>query len=193
MQDASRGEGVKGVNVILLGPPGAGKGTQAELLSKRWKLAHISTGDLLRKAVQAKTKLGLQAKSFIDRGTLVPDDVVVALIRETLPRSGGFLLDGFPRTIEQAQALVKMLDEEGRRIDRVINFSVDEDIVTQRLTGRGRSDDTPETVRMRLEVYRKETEPLIAYYQKQGKLRSVDGSGTVEAVSRAIDAELKAP
>lgn len=177
--------------MILLGPPGAGKGTQAELLSRRWKLAHISTGDLLRKAVQAKTKLGLQVKRFIDGGTLVPDDVVVALIREKLPRSGGFLLDGFPRTIEQAQALGKMLDEEGRRIDRVINFSVDEGTVTQRLMGRGRSDDTLETVRMRLEVYRKETEPLIVYYQKQGKLRSVDGSGTVEAVSRAIDAGLE--
>jgi adenylate kinase len=179
------------VNVILLGPPGAGKGTQAELLSKRRKLAHLSTGALFRQAAEAGSKLGLRAKTYMEEGALVPDEITLALIRDELPKKGGFLLEGFPRTIGQAEAFDKMLDEQKKRIDRVINLTVAAGTATERLVGRGRFDDAPETIGKRMESYRKETEPLVAYYTKQGKLRSVDGSGTVEAVSRAIDGTLE--
>ncbi|MFH1262331.1 MAG: adenylate kinase [Pseudomonadota bacterium] len=179
------------MNVILLGPPGAGKGTQAELLSKRRKLAHLSTGALFRQAAEAGSNLGLQAKKYMEEGALVPDEITLALIREELPRQGGFLLDGFPRTIGQAEALDGMLDEQEKRIDRVINLTIAAGAATERLASRGRFDDLPETIANRMATYRKETEPLIGYYTKQGKLRSVDGSGTVEAVSRAMDGALK--
>lgn len=178
------------MNVVFLGPPGAGKGTQAELAAERHNLAHISTGDLFRRAIEEGSELGKSVKAVMDRGELVSDDVVVRMIRETLPKEGGFLLDGFPRTRTQAESLDQMLAEEGKELDRVINLEIQETTVTERLLGRKRTDDTEEVIGKRLEVYRRETEPLISYYQEKGALRPVNGSQTIEEVSQSIAAEL---
>ena len=180
------------VNVILMGPPGAGKGTQAELLAKRYALFHISTGDLLRKAILEKTKLGEAAKSYMDRGILVPDEVVIRLIRENLPQNGGFLLDGFPRNLKQAKALDEMLAKEGKEVTCVLNLNVAEVELLKRMKERARFDDHPETVLKRLEVYRHETEPAVLYYKEKGRLKWVDGAASVKEVNDRIQRELGA-
>jgi adenylate kinase len=177
--------------VVLLGPPGAGKGTQAEILAKRRSLTHISTGALFRDAVRDGSSIGREAKSYLDRGELVPDPIVLELIRERLPRAGGFLLDGFPRNLAQAVALDDMLKGAGRKVDWVVCFELGERILMERLLGRGRSDDTADTIQKRLEVYRRETEPLISYYRERGKLQAIDGSRTVEEVGDAVESALK--
>ena len=182
------------MRLIFLGPPGSGKGTQAKLLAERMGVPAISTGDMLREAVRRETPLGRRAKSIMEAGELVPDDVVIGLIREriALPDArGGFLLDGFPRTIEQAVALDRLLDGNGEALDAVINLLVPESTLVERMVGRaaveGRSDDRPETVRERLRVYRDKTAPLVEHYGARGIRVDVDGSGTIEEVSGRID------
>lgn len=179
------------MNVILLGPPGAGKGTQSEIISKKFDLKHISTGDFFRKAIHEGTELGKKAKQYLDQGTLVPDEVAVALIRESLPSTHGFLLDGFPRTLSQAKILDSILGQEERQLDCVINLVVDRKEIMKRMLKRGRSDDQLETIQKRLEVYEQETRPLISYYQTQGKLKNVDGVQNIENVSQAIQSHLE--
>ena len=182
------------MRAIFLGPPGSGKGTQAKLLAQRSAVPAISTGDMLREAVRQATPLGRRAKAIMDSGGLVPDDVVIGLIREriSLPDARkGFLLDGFPRTIEQAVALDRLLEGNGEALDAVINLLVPESTLIERVDGRaafeGRSDDRPETVRERLRVYRAKTAPLVEHYGAQGVRIDVDGSGSIEEVSGRID------
>ena len=185
------------MNVILLGPPGAGKGTQGHRLSEGYGIPEISTGDILRAAVGGGTTLGREAKAYMDHGALVPDMVMIGIVRERLSQDDtkiGFVLDGFPRTIAQAEALTHMLQEDSRPIEHVISIEVPEEELLQRLTGRreieGRHDDTATAIRHRLEVYRRETEPLIIYYRRCGLLRSVAGVGTVDEVFQRILAVL---
>lgn len=182
------------MRAIFLGPPGSGKGTQAKLLAKRSAVPAISTGDMLREAVRQGSPLGRRAKTIMDAGELVPDDVVIGLIREriSLPDArGGFLLDGFPRTIEQAVALDRLLEGNGQALDAVINLLVPESTLIERMGGRaareGRSDDRPDTVRERLRVYREKTAPLVEHYGAQGVRVDVDGSGSIEEVSGRIE------
>jgi adenylate kinase len=185
------------MQVILLGPPGAGKGTQGHRLSAKYGIPEISTGDILRAAVREGTVLGKEAKSYMDRGALVPDTVIIGVIRERLSKQDakkGFILDGFPRNVAQAEALTRMLQESSSALEHVISIEVPEDELLQRLVGRreveGRHDDTDETIRHRLEVYRRETEPLIAYYRQQGLLRSLHGLGTIDEIFQRILAVL---
>jgi adenylate kinase len=179
------------MRIIFIGPPGAGKGTQAERLVQTYRMAHLSTGDMLRAARDAKTEVGLKAEKYMSTGALVPDDVIVAIIAERLEQSdcqGGYLLDGFPRTIAQAEALDAMLAAKGTPLDAVLELQVPEDELFRRLAGRGRADDTPEVIRQRLAAYRKQTEPLLAYYRQRGLLKSIDGLGTVDEIfHRATD------
>jgi adenylate kinase len=185
------------MRVIFLGPPGSGKGTQAKLLAGRTGVPAISTGDILREAVRQGTPLGRRAKAIMDAGELVPDEVVIGLIRERTSGADardGFLLDGFPRTIEQAWALDELLAGNGAALDGVINLLVPEKTLIERMLGRaaqeGRSDDRPETVAERLRVYREKTAPLVDHYRKLGVLSEVDGSGTVDDVAERIDRAL---
>ncbi|NLZ93360.1 MAG: adenylate kinase [Firmicutes bacterium] len=208
------------MRIILLGPPGAGKGTQAEKLVKKYKIPHISTGDIFRAALQEGTELGLRAKEYMDEGKLVPDDLVVDIVKERLEQDdtkNGYLLDGFPRTLAQAEALDESLRTSGTPLTGVINVDVEPEELLERLTGRRvcrgcgstyhikfnpptvrsvcdkcgaelyqRDDDTVETVKQRLEVYRQQTAPLIDYYSGQGILFTVDGSREIEEVFREI-------
>jgi adenylate kinase len=182
------------MRVIFLGPPGSGKGTQAKLLAKRLGVPAISTGDMLREAVRRETPLGRRARTIMDAGELVPDDVVIGLIRERMESpdaAGGFLLDGFPRTIAQAEALDRLLEDRGTPLDAAVNLAVPEATLLDRLLGRagqeGRSDDRPETIRERLRVYAEKTAPLVAYYERSGLLTNVDGFGSVDDVTGRID------
>ena len=202
------------MKLILLGAPGAGKGTQAAVISERYHIPQISTGNIIRAALKSGTEMGLKAKSFIDAGQLVPDEVVIGIIRERLAEDDckdGFILDGFPRTIPQAEALDKM----GIEIDKVIDIEVADDVIIDRMSGRRvcekcgrpyhlvslrpkvegvcddcagaliqRKDDHPDTVKARLEIYHNETEPLKDYYEKQGKLYVVEGANSVEETTR---------
>ena len=164
--------------LIFLGPPGAGKGTQAQMLCQSYQVPHISTGDILRAAVKEKTELGLKAEEFMNAGELVPDDLILGLIRERLKKEDtakGWLLDGFPRNTEQAEFLNALLDEIGQSCDAVINLEVSDDVLVGRLLGRGRIDDKEDVIRNRLEVYRKQTEPLIALYEEKSQLKSING------------------
>lgn len=173
--------------LMLLGPPGAGKGTQAERVVGAHGLVHVSTGDLLRAAVANDTDLGRQAKGFMDAGDLVPDSLVCALVVERLAQddaSGGFLLDGFPRNVAQAEALEAELGD--MKIDQVVHMQLDDEEIVQRLLGRGRKDDTEEVIRNRLAVYQAETKPLIAYYEAKGVLRTIDAKGTVDQIANRI-------
>ena len=178
--------------VLLMGPPGAGKGTQAALLAKSRGLTKLSTGDMLRDNVKRGTELGKKAKSLMDEGVLVPDDLIIAMVREELARLEPVrvLLDGFPRTTGQAQALDKLLREERAPIDAVIVLSVDSEELVRRLTGRsaaeGRSDDNEDTIRTRMQVYQEQTRPLLDYYRAAGKLHRVDGVGTEAEVAERI-------
>jgi adenylate kinase len=185
------------MNVILLGPPGAGKGTQGHRLSEAYGVPEISTGDILRAAVRGETTLGKEAKGYMDRGALVPDEVVIGIVRERLAQDdtkAGFILDGFPRTIAQAEALTRILREDNRPIEYVISIEVPEEELQQRLAGRrgaeGRRDDTEAAIRHRLEVYHHETAPLIAYYRQCGLLRAVMGMGTMDEVFQRMLAVL---
>ncbi|MEL6488862.1 MAG: adenylate kinase [Cyanobacteria bacterium J06621_3] len=180
--------------VIFLGPPGAGKGTQAQLLCESVKVPHISTGDILRAAVKAKTELGQKAEGFMSAGELVPDDLILGLIRERLGQedtANGWLLDGFPRNVEQAEFLNKLLEEIDQTCDVVINLEVPDDELVTRLLARGRNDDREDVIRNRLEVYREQTEPLIALYTKSGQLVSVNGNQEMAKVSEELTAIVK--
>jgi adenylate kinase len=185
------------MRIVFLGPPGSGKGTQAKLLAERLKVPAISTGDMLRAAVREGTPLGLQAKAVMEAGELVSDDLMIGLIRERISQPDarpGFLLDGFPRTVEQAVALDGLLKGNEKRLSTVVNLSVPEAVLIDRLAGRSgqenRSDDRRETVLERLRVYRQKTEPLIEFYRRRGLLADVDGVGEVseiaDRISRAV-------
>ena len=191
------------MRLILLGPPGAGKGTQAQRLLAKHGIVQLSTGDMLRAAAAAGTPMGLQAKSIMERGELVPDEVVVAIIADRIGRSDaklGFVLDGFPRTVPQAEALDRLLAERGLKLDGVIELKVDEGILLKRIEkrvaemiARGekvRADDTPEVLGGRLSAYRRQTAPLVDYYAGKGVLKSVDGMAPIEEVAAAIDRHL---
>ncbi|NLA55044.1 MAG: adenylate kinase, partial [Corynebacterium humireducens] len=169
------------MRLVLLGPPGAGKGTQAVLLSEKLGVPHISTGDLFRANIGEGTPLGVEAKSYIDAGKLVPTDVTARMVKSRLEEADaaeGFLLDGFPRTVEQAEILQDLLAENGQNLDGVLNFVVAEDVVVERMLARGRADDNEETIRTRLGVYRDETAPLIEHYGDQ--IISIEAEGEVE-------------
>ena len=181
------------MRLILFGPPGAGKGTQANMITKSYVAAHISTGDMLRSAVKNGTELGTLAKSFMDKGELVPDDVIIGIIKDRIKDEDakkGFMLDGFPRTIAQAEALTDMLEAENESIDTVVSIEVKDGEIINRILERakieGREDDTEDVVRNRLNVYRNQTEPLKAYYRSAGVLAEVDGMGTIDEVFERI-------
>ncbi len=185
--------------LLLLGPPGAGKGTQAERLVKKLRIPQISTGDMLREAVAAQTEIGLRAQSIMERGELVPDEIVIGVARERLSREDarvGFILDGFPRTVNQARALDALLEGLGSKLDRCVALVADEPAVIARLLKRGeiegRSDDNEATIRRRLCVYREQTEPLIEYYRGRDVLTEVDGMGTIDEVEKRIEEALGA-
>jgi adenylate kinase len=194
------------MKLILLGPPGAGKGTQAQRLTAEHGIVQLSTGDMLRAAVAAGTPIGLRAKSIIDRGELVPDEVVVAIVAERIDQPDakrGFVLDGFPRTVPQAEALDRLLAKRGLKLDAVIELKVDEGILLERIqkrvadtTARGekvRADDNPEVLKGRLEAYRAQTAPLTSYYASKRMLKSVDGMAGVDEVTAAIAGLLTPP
>ncbi|NLF08897.1 MAG: adenylate kinase [Pirellulaceae bacterium] len=173
------------MRIVFIGPPGAGKGTQAQRLVDLYGLAHLSTGDMLRAARDAKTEIGMKAEEFMSAGALVPDNIIVTIIAERLGQPdcrNGYLLDGFPRTIAQAEALDEMLADKGTPLDMVLELKVPEEELFQRLSGRGRADDSPEVIRQRLEAYRLQTKPLLDYYNQQGRFVSIDGMGTMDEV-----------
>ena len=178
------------MRLVLLGPPGAGKGTQAVLLSEKLGVPHISTGDLFRANIGEKTPLGLEAKKYLDAGDLVPSELTVDMVRSRLAEPdavNGFLLDGFPRSVGQAEALVGILSDLNTKLDAVLSFVVDEDVVVDRMLARGREDDKEDVIRNRLKVYRDETAPLLDYYA--GQRVTVDAIGEVEEVNaRALEA-----
>ncbi len=176
--------------LIFLGAPGAGKGTQAKVLAEFSHIPHISTGDILREAVAHTTPLGQKAQSFMDRGELVPDQLVIELMRERLSHpdaKAGWILDGFPRTVAQATFLDELLAEINQPYDRAVNLEVPDDVLVARLLGRGRKDDTEEVIRKRLQVYREQTAPLIDFYESRHKLVSINGNVPPDEVT----AELK--
>lgn len=175
---------------IFLGPPGAGKGTQAALLAEAMNLAHISTGEILRAAVRDQTPLGIEAQGFMDRGELVPDTLVLGLVKERLATlnssNQGWILDGFPRNIAQAEALDHLLQEIRQQSDCAVNLDVPDDILIPRLLSRGRQDDTEAVVRTRLQVYRDQTAPLIDFYQNRQHLVSVNGNADIQDVTQRL-------
>ncbi len=177
------------MRIIFIGPPGAGKGTQAERLIQTYHLAHLSTGDMLRAARDAKSEIGVLADKYMSAGQLVPDEVIMAVVGERLGQADcrqGYLLDGFPRTIAQAEALDAILSKQGTPLDVVLELNVAEDELFRRLAGRGRADDKPEVIRQRLVAYRQQTQPLLDYYAKQGLLKTIDGLGTVDDIFARI-------
>jgi adenylate kinase len=214
------------MNIILLGPPGCGKGTQAQRLQDRFGMVQLSTGDMLRAAVAAGTEIGKQAGTIMKAGALVPDDIVIGIIADRIEKPDakkGFILDGFPRTTAQAQALDLMLAQKGLKLDHVIEIKVDEAALVDRITGRftcadcgtgyhdrykqpkvagvcdvcgskqfvRREDDKPETVHARLDAYRRQTAPILPYYQARGKLSAVDGMAAIDEVTRQLEAIVK--
>jgi adenylate kinase len=186
------------MNIILLGPPGAGKGTQAQKLVEARNMIQLSTGDMLREAKDSGTEMGNIVADVMARGDLVTDEIVIGLIREKLQgdKKGGFIFDGFPRTLAQADALADLLAEQGETLDAVIEMRVDDDTLIKRIVGRAeearaagqpvRADDNEESVKHRLMEYYKKTAPLIGYYHAKGQLQSVDGLGAIDEVSGAI-------
>jgi adenylate kinase len=189
------------MRLILLGPPGAGKGTQAQRLVAKHGIVQLSTGDMLRAAVAAGTPVGQRAKAIMDRGDLVSDDVMIDIIADRIERpdsAKGFILDGFPRTIAQADALSDLLARKGLKLDAVIEIAVDDAMLRDRIAGRARetagarADDTLETLTKRLAVYHAQTAPVADYYRRKGMLKTVDGMGTMDQVSVAIENLLSA-
>jgi adenylate kinase len=181
------------MRLILLGPPGAGKGTQAEILVKAYGIPQLSTGNILRAAIAAKTPMGLAAKEIMDRGDLVSDEIVNGIVSERLDAEDckpGFILDGYPRTIPQAGALDKMLADKGMGLDAVVELTADADILIARVINRSkesnRADDNPDVIRNRLSVYSEQTAPLVEFYRGKGLLKTVDGMSSVEEVTAAI-------
>ncbi len=176
--------------LIFLGAPGAGKGTQAKVLAESHNIPHISTGDILRQAVADRSPLGLLAKSYMDRGELVPDSLIMGLIKDRLGQAdaqNGWILDGFPRNLSQAQALNDLLQEMKQNYDRVIYFEVSPDTLITRMLERGRKDDNEATVRRRLEVYQEQTVPLIEFYRDINSLRVIDGNDNVATVANSLE------
>lgn len=191
------------MRLILLGPPGAGKGTQAERIVAGFGIPQLSTGDMLREAVELGTKTGVHAKEIMERGDLVPDDLVVSVVADRLDHpdaANGFILDGFPRTLAQAEALDKELYQRGLRLDAVLELRVDESVLIDRVKTRAqhtaargevvRSDDTPEVCERRLDIYRAQTAPVIDHYRSQGLLTSIDGLQPIEAVAEDLAAAI---
>jgi adenylate kinase len=178
------------VRVVLLGPPGAGKGTQAQKLAEKLEIPQISTGELFRRNIEDATELGLEAKRYLDAGDLVPSDLTNQLVDDRLSNpdvTNGFILDGYPRSLEQAKALHEMLERRGTDIDAVVEFRASEEELLQRLKGRGRADDTDDVILNRMKVYRDATAPLLQYYRDE--LKTVDAVGTVDEVfARALQA-----
>ena len=186
------------MNIILLGPPGAGKGTQAQKLVEERNMVQLSTGDMLREARTSGTEMGKKVAAVMDAGNLVTDEIVIGLIREKLEQgaAGGFIFDGFPRTLAQADALDGLLSEMGQKLDAVIELQVDDEVLVSRIVGRAeaaaaagqpvRADDNEDALRVRLAAYYKQTSPLIGYYYAKGGLKSVDGLASMDEVAKSI-------
>ncbi len=177
------------VRLILLGPPGAGKGTQAQTLAGLWQIPHISTGDLLRAAVASQTSLGVEAQSYMECGELVPDRLVIAMIQERLSQPDakkGWILDGFPRNVAQADSLASLLEEINQAYDCTVNLDVPDEVLVTRMLSRGRQDDNEAVIRRRLEVYREQTAPLIHFYRDRHQLVNINGNAEIADVTAAV-------
>ncbi|MFZ5439498.1 MAG: adenylate kinase [Myxococcota bacterium] len=177
------------MHLVFFGPPGAGKGTQAQKIVAEFGIPQISTGDILRAAVSKGTELGRQAGPLMAAGKLVPDELVIGIVEERLKEpdcAKGFLLDGFPRTIPQAEALDRVLSKMGRKIEHVVSLEVPDAVIHERMKGRGRADDSPETVQKRLDVFRQQTSPLKDHYAKVGLLRTINGVGSLDEIYAGI-------
>ena len=186
------------LNIIIFGAPGSGKGTQSDLMKKNYNLAHISTGDVLRGEIKNETELGKTAKGYIDKGQLVPDELICDMldnVLETLKDANGIIFDGFPRTIPQAEALEKILGNRGMDVSILLDLQVEEEELINRLLERGRisgrSDDNEETIQSRLKVYHSQTAPLAEHYKKKGKHAPIKGNGTIEDIFNRIDEKIK--